>query len=236
MTLADLRRIVYRANMDLASSGLVLSTFGNVSAVDRSAGVFVIKPSGVPYENLSPKHMVPVSLETGEVVDSTLRPSSDTPTHLELYRAFDACGAIVHTHSEFATMFAQARTPVRCMGTTHADYFNGDVPVTRPMRRDEVEHEYEKNTGRVIVETFTGLGLSPAEMPAVLVANHGPFTWGADAAKAIEHAQVLEYVARMDWHVRQIAPEAPRPDDFLVEKHYRRKHGPKAYYGQEDKL
>jgi L-ribulose-5-phosphate 4-epimerase len=232
MTLANLRRIVYRANMDLAASGLVLGTFGNVSAIDRSSGLFVIKPSGIPYTELSAEHMVPVSLETGEVVDSTLRPSSDTPTHLELYRAFDACGAIVHTHSEFATMFAQARMAVRCMGTTHADYFNGDIPVTRPMRREEVESDYERNTGLVIIEALAERGLSALEMPAVLVANHGPFTWGVNASKAIEHAQVLEYVARLDWRVRQIAPDASRPDDFLVEKHYRRKHGAKAYYGQ----
>ena len=233
MTLADLRRIAYRANMDLASSGLVLSTFGNVSAVDRRLGLCVIKPSGVPYEELTEDDMVPVSLETGEVVDSALRPSSDTPTHVELYRAFEACGAIVHTHSEFATMFAQARVSVRCMGTTHADYFHGDIPVTRPMHRDEVERDYERNTGLVIVETFKERGVTAEEMPAVLVANHGPFAWGPSASKAIEHAQVLEYVARLDWRARQIAPEAPRPDTFLVEKHYRRKHGPLAYYGQK---
>jgi L-ribulose-5-phosphate 4-epimerase len=233
MTLADLRRIVYRANMDLAASGLVLGTFGNVSAIDRSSGLFAIKPSGVPYRDLSAEHMVPVALETGEVVDSTLRPSSDTPTHLELYRAFDGCGAIVHTHSEFATMFAQARMGVRCMGTTHADYFNGDIPVTRPMRREEVESDYERNTGRVIVETLRDHGFSALDMPAVLVAHHGPFTWGVNTSKAIEHAQVLEYVARLDWRVRQIAPDALPPDEFLVARHYRRKHGEKAYYGQK---
>jgi L-ribulose-5-phosphate 4-epimerase len=230
--MADLRELVHRANAELAASGLVMGTFGNLSAVDRAAGVFAIKPSGVPYEALAAEKMVRVSLETGEAVDHGFRPSSDTPTHLELYRAFPECGAIVHTHSEYATMLAQARTPLRCMGTTHADYFRGDVPVTRPMRRDEVERDYEKNTGLVIAETFRAGRLSPVEIAAVLVANHGPFAWGPDAAKAIENARVLEYLARLEWRARLIAPDAPRPDAFLVDKHYLRKHGPGAYYGQ----
>jgi L-ribulose-5-phosphate 4-epimerase len=230
--MADLRELVHRANAELAASGLVMGTFGNLSAVDRAAGVFAIKPSGVPYEELSPEKMVRVSLETGEIVDAGYRPSSDTPTHLELYRAFPECGAIVHTHSEYATMLAQARMPLRCMGTTHADYFRGDVPVTRAMRRDEVERDYEKNTGLVIAETFRAGRLSPVEIAAVLVANHGPFAWGPDAAKAIENARVLEYLARLEWRARLIAPDAPRPDPFLVDKHYLRKHGPGAYYGQ----
>lgn len=229
---ADLRELACRANLDLAQSGLVMGTFGNLSVVDRAAGVFAIKPSGVPYDRLTPDRMVRVSLMTGAVIDGDLRPSSDTPTHLELYRAFVDCGAIVHTHSEYATMLAQARLPIRCMGTTHADYFRGDVPVTRPMRREEVERDYEKNTGLVIVETFRSERLSPAEVPAVLVANHGPFAWGPDAAKAVEHAQVLEYLARLDWRARLVAPDAPRPERFLVDKHYLRKHGPGAYYGQ----
>jgi L-ribulose-5-phosphate 4-epimerase len=231
MIAADLRDIVFRANRTLAGTGLVLGTFGNVSAVDRKAGLFVIKPSGVPYDALTPAHMVPVSLETGAVMDGDLRSSSDTPTHLELYRAFP-CGGIVHTHSEYATVFAQARQAIRCMGTTHADYFRGDVPVTRPMSRDEVEQDYEKNTGLVIVEAFRGQDLSPSDVQAVLVANHGPFTWGSDAFKAIEHAEVLEYVARLEWRVRALNPNAARPDAFLVEKHHLRKHGPGAYYGQ----
>jgi L-ribulose-5-phosphate 4-epimerase len=231
MIAADLRDIVFRANRKLAGTGLVLGTFGNVSAVDRKAGLFVIKPSGVPYDALTPAHMVPVSLETGAVMDGDLRSSSDTPTHLELYRAFP-CGGIVHTHSEYATVFAQARQAIRCMGTTHADYFRGDVPVTRPMSRDEVEQDYEKNTGLVIVEAFRGQDLSPSDVQAVLVANHGPFTWGSDAFKAIEHAEVLEYVARLEWRVRALNPNAARPDAFLVEKHHLRKHGPGAYYGQ----
>jgi L-ribulose-5-phosphate 4-epimerase len=231
MMAADLRDRVCRANMDLAASGLVMGTFGNLSAIDRKAGLFVIKPSGVPYDALTPAHMVPVSLETGEVMDGAFRPSSDTPTHLELYRAFD-CGAIVHTHSEYATMFAQTGMPIRCMGTTHADYFHGDVPVTRALRQEEIDAAYETNTGLVIVETLREAGLNAGEMPAVLVANHAPFTWGDSAARAIEHARVLEYVARLEWRGRMLRPDAPRPDPCLVDKHYFRKHGTKAYYGQ----
>lgn len=230
MTHAGLRQAVYDANMQLAASGLVMGTFGNLSACDHAAGVFGIKPSGVPYGSLSPDDVVVLSLQDGAVIEGALRPSSDTPTHLELYRAFN-CGAIVHTHSEYATMFAQARTPIRCMGTTHADYFRGDIPVTRPMRADEVERDYEKNTGLVIVETFAA-GLSPLDVQAVLVANHGPFVWGADAAKAIEHATVLEYLARLEWRVRTMAPDAAAPAAWLIDKHYLRKHGPGAYYGQ----
>jgi L-ribulose-5-phosphate 4-epimerase len=232
MTAAGLREDVCRANRRLAASGLVFGTFGNLSAVDRRAGLLVIKPSGVPYEELTAEDMVPVSLETGAILEGNLRPSSDTPTHLELYRAFRSAGAIVHTHSEYATAFAQAQRPICCMGTTHADYFHADVPVTRPMTRDEVEHNYEKNTGLVIVEALRAAGLSPEQMPAVLVANHGPFTWGADAAKALEHAEVLEYVARLEWRARALNPAALRPDAFLIDKHHLRKHGPGAYYGQ----
>jgi L-ribulose-5-phosphate 4-epimerase len=230
--LGPLREIVYRANLELAASGLVMGTFGNLSVADRKAGVFVIKPSGVPYDQLTPGHMVPISLEDGAVIESQLRPSSDTPTHLELYRAFADCQAIVHTHSEYATMLAQARTAIRCMGTTHADYFRGDIPVTRPMRREEVDEDYEKNTGLVIVETFERAGIAPGEVPAVLVASHGPFVWGPDAGQAIENARVLEYLARLEWRVRAIAPDVTPPERFLVDKHYLRKHGPKAYYGQ----
>lgn len=227
-----LRESACRANLALAETGLVLGTFGNLSIVDRAAGVFAIKPSGVPYSQLTPDKIVLVSLETGAPLEGTLRPSSDTPTHLELYRAFD-CGAIVHTHSEYATMFAQARTAIGCMGTTHADYFRGDIPVTRAMTGTEVEHEYEANTGKVIVETFHVNNISPEEVPAVLVANHAPFAWGPDADAAIENARVLEFVARMDWKARLVAPDAPRPDQFLIDTHYFRKHGKSAYYGQK---
>lgn len=194
--------------------------------------MFAIKPSGVRYADLAPDKMVLISLESGEVVNSTLRPSSDTPTHLALYRAF-TCGAIVHTHSQYATMFAQSRTPIGCMGTTHADYFRGDIPVTRAMTQPEVATNYEANTGAVIVEALRVANISPEEVPAVLVANHAPFTWGPDAAKAIENARILEFVAQMDWRARVMAPDAPRPDQFLIDKHYLRKHGKTASYGQK---
>jgi L-ribulose-5-phosphate 4-epimerase len=228
-----LREEVHRANRALARSGLVMGTFGNVSGVDRAAGLLAIKPSGVPYDELKPEHIVPVSLATGEVVDSDLRPSSDTPTHLELYRAFPSCGGVVHTHSEHATALAQAGLPVRCLGTTHADHFRGDVPVTRPLKKAEVARDYEKNTGLVIVETFRRKRLSPEEVAAVLVRNHGPFAWGKDAAEAVANARVLEYVARMEILVRAAgARGAARPAAFLVDKHFLRKHGKGAYYGQ----
>jgi L-ribulose-5-phosphate 4-epimerase len=231
MLAEELREEVWRANLALGESGLVTGTFGNVSGVDREAGLFAIKPSGVPYDELSPAHMVPVSLETGEVLQGTLRPSSDTPTHLELYRAFP-CGGVAHTHSEYATALAQARLPVRCMGTTHADYFRGDVPVTRPMTREEVEGAYEKNTGLVIVEAFRDSGPSPEEVTGVLVANHGPFTWGVDAHQAVDRSAILELLARMECTVRAVAPDARRPGSWLVDKHFLRKHGRDAYYGQ----
>jgi L-ribulose-5-phosphate 4-epimerase len=227
------RHAAYRANIEVAASGLVTGTFGNVSVLDRTAGLVFIKPSGVAYEELTAEHMVAVRLDTGAAVDSRFRPSSDTPTHLELYRAFAGCGAIVHTHSEFATVLAQARVPVRCMGTTHADYFHGEIPVTRPMRREEVEQEYERNTGLVIVETFRTAGISPDDVPAVLVASHGPFAWGADARCAVENARALEYVARLEWRLRAMGAEAEQPAQCLVDKHYHRKHGPTAYYGQK---
>jgi L-ribulose-5-phosphate 4-epimerase len=228
----NLRERCCRANLELASTGLVTGTFGNLSIADCDAGVFAIKPSGVPYSELKPDKIVLVSLETGEAPGNKFRPSSDTPTHLELYRAFK-CGAIVHMHSEYATAFAQARLPISCMGTTHADYFHGDVPVTRAMAKAEVERDYEVNTGKVIVETFTKGKISPGEVPAVLVANHAPFTWGADASKAIELAEMLEFIARINWRARTIAPDAPKPDQFLIDKHYLRKHGKSAYYGQK---
>jgi L-ribulose-5-phosphate 4-epimerase len=229
---AALRERVFSATQRLARSGLVMGTFGNVSEIDRAAGVFAIKPSGVPYDELTPAHMVPVSVETGLVLEGEWRPSSDTPTHLELFRAFPRCGGIVHTHSEYATAFAQSRLCVRCMGTTHADYLHGDIPCTRPMTPAEIETEYERNTGLVIIEAFRANGIDPEAVPAVLVANHGPFTWGPDALQAIEHAEVLEYLARLEWRVRTLDAAAPRPDAVLIDKHYLRKHGAAAYYGQ----
>lgn len=227
-----LRESVWAANLELADSGLVTGTFGNVSGADRDAGLFAIKPSGVPYADLTPDHMVLVSLETGEVAQGDLRPSSDTPTHHELFRAFP-CGGIAHTHSEFATALAQARLPIRCMGTTHADYFRGDVPVTREMTEAEVAGEYERNTGLVIVEAFADAGISPEEVAAVLVANHGPFTWGADGLEAVARSEMLELLAGMECTIRAIAPDAPRPARHLIDRHFLRKHGRDAYYGQE---
>jgi L-ribulose-5-phosphate 4-epimerase len=232
MIAAALRERVLRANQALAASGLALGTFGNVSGADHDARLCVIKPSGVPYDQLTPGHMVPVSLDTGAALEETFRPSSDTPTHVELYRAF-RCGGIVHTHSECATILAQCRLPLRCMGTTHADYFRGDVPVTRAMGPDEVAEQYEHNTGLVIVETFRAGGISAEEVPGVLVANHGPFVWAADPAEAVERATVLEFLARMELQARAIAPDAPRPARHLIDKHYFRKHGAGAYYGQK---
>jgi L-ribulose-5-phosphate 4-epimerase len=229
-----LRVEVLEASRALAKSGLVMGTFGNVSGVDREAGLFVIKPSGVDYEKLTPADMVPVSLADGSVLEGNLRPSSDTPTHLELYLNFE-CGGVVHTHSQYATAFAQARLPVRCMGTTHADHFRGDVPVTRSLTHDEIAGEYERETGRVIVETFRTANLRSDEIFAVLVSNHGPFTWGKNAHDAVEQASTLEYLAKMEATVRAIAPDAPRPDPALVDRHFWRKHGATAYYGQNKK-
>jgi L-ribulose-5-phosphate 4-epimerase len=226
-----LREEVCRANLDLVARGLVMGTFGNVSGIDRNAGVFVIKASGVPYDELRPEHMVPISLATGQPLENRFRPSSDTPTHLELYRAL-SCGGIAHTHSDFATAFAQARTPVPCLGTTHADYFRGDVPVTRPMTREEVEGNYEANTGLVIVEAFRAQKISPEEVPGVLVANHGPFAWGKDAAAAVECAQVLEYLARVNCIGGLVSSKSPAPAQYLIDRHFFRKHGKDAYYGQ----
>jgi L-ribulose-5-phosphate 4-epimerase len=232
MLAAELRKDVLEANLDLVERGLVMGTFGNVSGVDRDAGIFVIKASGVPYTSLTPAHMVPVSLETGAPLETEFRPSSDTPTHWELYRSFTGCGGVAHTHSESATALAQSRLPVRCLGTTHADHFRGDVPVTREMTREEVDGPYELNTGVVIVETFVGGGISPDEVSAVLVANHGPFTWGRDAAKAVENSDVLEFLARLECTIRAVAPDVARPADYLIDRHFLRKHGSHAYYGQ----
>ncbi|MFO7691914.1 MAG: L-ribulose-5-phosphate 4-epimerase AraD [Vicinamibacterales bacterium] len=226
-----LRDRVFRANLALADSGLVLETFGNVSGADHDAGLMAIKPSGVPYQKLTLVDIVLVSIESGLAVDGALRPSSDTPAHLELYRAF-RCGGIVHTHSKFATAFAQAQTPIRCLGTTHADYFRGDVPVTRPMTGPEVAGDYERNTGLVIVETVRALGFSPAEVGAALVASHGPFVWSDDPMHAVEAARMLEYLAEVNLAARLVNPAEPAPARFLVDRHYLRKHGAQAYYGQ----
>jgi L-ribulose-5-phosphate 4-epimerase len=230
-TAPRLREEVCQANLELADSGLVTGTFGNVSGVDRERGLMAIKPSGVPYADLTAEHMVLVSLESAEVVGGDLRPSSDTPTHVELYRSFP-CGGVAHTHSEFATALAQASRGVRCMGTTHADHFRGDVPVTRAMTQEEVEGAYERNTGLVIVETFHSTSISPTEVSAVLVASHGPFTWGLNAHEAVDRSRILELLARIECTLLCVAPDAPRPAPWLVDKHFLRKHGGDAYYGQ----
>ena len=230
MKMDKLRQDVYETNMELFRSGLVLFTFGNVSGVNREEGLMLIKPSGVSYRDLSPDNMVAVSLKTGEVVKGKLRPSSDTPTHLELYLNFD-CGGIVHTHSSYATALAQNRLPIRCMGTTHADYFYGDIPVSRSMTQAEVEQNYEKNTGQVIVETFKNI--DPLKIPGVLVANHGPFIWGKDPENAVQHAVVLEFLARFECIMLSTGSNNSRLNPWLLDKHYYRKHGIDAYYGQD---
>jgi L-ribulose-5-phosphate 4-epimerase len=231
-----LREEVYRANRELARSGLVMGTFGNVSGVDRAAGLLAIKPSGVPYDDLTPEHIVPVSLAAGEVVDSDLRPSSDTPTHLGSTGPSRPAAASSTPTPRARPRSPEAGLPVRCLGTTHADHFRGDVPVTRALTRREVTKDYERTTGLVIVETFQKKRLAPEEIAAVLVRNHGPFTWGKDAAEAVENARILEYLARMEILVRATgARGVERPAGFLVDKHFRRKHGEGAYYGQEKK-
>lgn len=231
--LKKLRSQVYAANMELPRLGLVTFTWGNVSGVDREKGLMVIKPSGVAYEALTPADLVVVDLATGAVVEGELNPSSDTRTHLELYRAFPDIGGIVHTHSPYAVAWAQAGQDIPCYGTTHADYFYGPVPCARSLSAAELEEDYEKNTGKVIVETFTTRNIDPAAVPGVICRNHGPFTWGKDAAQAVYHAAVLEEVARMALLTRQVNPGALPAPQYLQDKHYLRKHGPNAYYGQK---
>jgi L-ribulose-5-phosphate 4-epimerase len=232
MELADLRGQVYAANRGLVAAGLVTLSFGNASGVDRGAGVMVIKPSGVAYERLTPADMVVVSLADGQVAEGSLRPSSDTPTHLVLYRRFTSIGGVVHTHSTFATAWAQAGRPIPCLGTTHADHFRGPVPVTRQLTATEIAGEYEAATGEVIIETLDRLGLDPLDMPAALVASHGPFAWGRDAAEAVTNAIALEAVAAMAHHTLALEPQAGDLAEVLLARHFNRKHGPHAYYGQ----
>jgi L-ribulose-5-phosphate 4-epimerase len=229
--LEELKQQVCQANLDLVREGLVVQTWGNVSGVDRASGNLVIKPSGVPYEGMTPELMVVVSLATGRVVEGSLQPSSDTPTHRALYRAFSKIGGVAHTHSLFATAWAQARTGIPCLGTTHADCWRGEIPCTRLLTAAEINTDYEANTGHVIIETFEHL--DPAAHPAVLVAAHGPFTWGRDARQAVEHAAVLEFVARLAVETCRINPIVPPMPAALLEKHFLRKHGPGAYYGQK---
>jgi L-ribulose-5-phosphate 4-epimerase len=227
--LDDLKRDVCRANRALVDRGLVKLTFGNASGINEDRSLIVIKPSGVPYGGLVPEQMLVVDL-SGNVVEGNLRPSTDTPTHVLLYKHFEGIAGITHAHSRYATMFAQARQEIACFGTTHADYFHGPVPVTRPLTREEVEQEYEVSTARAIVERFERL--DPAAMPAVLVAGHGPFTWGRNVAESLDNAVALETVAEMAFGTLVIRPETPGLEQHLLDKHYLRKHGDTAYYGQ----
>lgn len=226
--LEELKQEVYETNMELPAKGLITYTWGNVSGIDREQGLFVIKPSGVPYEDLKASDMVVMDLE-GNKVEGTLNPSSDTPTHIELYKAYDELGGIVHTHSPWATSWAQAGRSIPCYGTTHADYFYGEIPCARSLTEEEVNSDYEKNTGFVIVETFQGK--NPIYVPGVLCTNHGPFTWGKDAREAVHNAVVLEEVAKMAYRTEHLKSCEPAMQ-YLQDKHFFRKHGENAYYGQ----
>jgi L-ribulose-5-phosphate 4-epimerase len=232
--LKELKRRVCAANLELVKAGLVMQTFGNASAIDRSSGTVVIKPSGVPYEGMKPEHMVVVSLATGKVVEGRLNPSSDTPTHLVLYRAFENIGGIVHTHSLFATAWAQARRGIPALGTTHADYFHGPVPCTRLMKTREIRGDYEANTGHVLAERFARL--DPLDFPGGLVASHGPFAWGESIETAVHNGIVLEHLARLASETLRIHPAIKPMQRALLDKHFSRKHGRNAYYGQRRSL
>ena len=230
--LEELKRTVCEANLLLPRHGLVTFTWGNVSGVDREGGLMVIKPSGVEYENMGPEDMVVIRLSDGERVEGRCKPSSDTDTHLALYRAFPGLGGIVHTHSRWATSFAQAGRDVPALGTTQGDYFYGDIPCTRRMTPEEIGGRYELETGNVIVETFRPRRIDPDQVPAALVCSHGPFAWGTDPLNAVHNAVVLEEVAFMAFHAMALNPDLPPMQRELLDKHYLRKHGPGAYYGQ----
>lgn len=229
--LEELKKLVYDANMELPRYGLVTFTWGNVSAIDREKGLFVIKPSGVEYEKMQPEDMVVMDLE-GNRVEGHYKPSSDTPTHLELYKAFPEIGGIVHTHSSYATSWAQAGRSIPCYGTTHADYIYGEVPCLRCLNKDEIDEAYEENTGHLIVNEFLRMNKDPMAVPAVLCKNHGPFAWGKDAMDAVHNAVVLEEVAKMAFRTELINPQAAPAPSEMQDKHYFRKHGANAYYGQ----
>jgi L-ribulose-5-phosphate 4-epimerase len=228
--LDELKKRVCEANLKLVAEGLVIQTWGNVSGVDRASGHLVIKPSGVPYDRMKPEHMVVVALATGKVVEGDLKPSSDTPTHVILYRAFERIGGVVHTHSLYGTAWAQARREIPPLGTTHADYFHGPVPCTRLLTAKEIKSDYEANTGHVIVERFGRL--DPLHFPGVLVASHAPFAWGATVEKAVENAVVLEHLARLASETLRVKVSVKPMRRVLLDKHFLRKHGASAYYGQ----
>lgn len=232
MRLQKLKQDVLEANLKLVEYNLVTLTWGNVSAIDRTEGLVVIKPSGVEYDKMTSDDMVIVDME-GNLIEGIWRPSSDTPTHLELYKAFPQIGGITHTHSNFATIFAQAEIEIPCFGTTHADYFYGNVPLTRVLTKDEVDEAYEKNTGKVIIERFTNLDAS--SVPGVLVASHAPFAWGKTASESVKHSLVLEKVAEMAMGTLRLKANCEPIEQYVLDKHYFRKHGPNAYYGQENK-
>jgi len=230
--MTELKELVWKANQDLFRAGLVILNFGNVSGLDRRRGIAAIKPSGVPYEELKPEDIVLVDLEGG-VVEGGLKPSSDTPTHVELYKAFPAIGGIAHAHSEYATMFAQARREIPCYGTTHADFAQGPVPLTRQLTEAEAGGPYEQSTGRVIVERYVSAGLNPLVIPAVLIAGHGAFTWGRTAGEAVQAHVILEHVAKTAYGTLVLNPDQAPLEPYLLDKHLQRKHGPHAYYGQK---
>jgi len=229
--LEELKKQVYEANMELPKYGLVHFTWGNVSGIDREKGVFVIKPSGIDYDKLTPQDMVVVDMD-GNKVEGHYKPSSDAPTHLVLYKSFLEIGGIVHTHSTYATSWAQAGRGIPCFGTTHADYMYGEIPCVRNLNEDELEHAYELNTGRLIVNEFRIRCLEPNSMPAVLCKNHGPFAWGRDVKEAVQNAAILEEVAKMAYHTEVIQPRVSPAPQAVQDKHYYRKHGANAYYGQ----
>lgn len=232
--LEKMKKRVFQSNLELFKRGLVLFSWGNVSEIDREKGLVVIKPSGIDYKKMKPKDMVVVDLETGEVVEGKYRPSSDTPTHLELYKRFSDIGGITHTHSTNAVSFAQAGLDIPALGTTHADYFYGNIPCTRGLTKNEVEEEYEFKTGKVIVEEIESRHIDPLSIPGILVKNHGPFTWGKNAAESVYHAVVLDKIAEMCIKTLILNKNASM-EEFVLNKHYKRKHGPNAYYGQENK-
>jgi L-ribulose-5-phosphate 4-epimerase len=233
MKYQSLKERVQRANLALVEAGLVLLTWGNASGADRDAGVMAIKPSGVPYDRLGVDDIVVLSIKTGEIVEGSTRPSSDTATHLHLYREFPTIGGVMHSHSTYGTSFAQAMREIPCFGTTHADNFYGAIPVTRSMTDGEINQDYELNTGRVIVERFKKRGIDPEQVPGVLVASHGPFAWGLTVEKAVENAVVLEFSARMALNSLALSPGLAPISRTLLDKHFFRKHGPKATYGQK---